>query len=614
MIEYSRQELQVFPRREKPLPSDWAERNIYLKKSSKPGRFLNANNPALAGIMNVFSLHHVRTGVLKKGIQTGGTQAVHILCGYEADYSNGNDNALIVMADEKSVKKLSKNRLLPIFTDSPALKQLVSCNPDDTTIYSINLSNNFRLDIGWATSEVSVSSEAYRVLVLDEIAKYEQVENIEDMKGRTNTFEETCKRWILSSPDVPDDPIDTEFNSCEVIMDFQPVCPHCGESQVMLWDNFTWPGKEDGTGKPNTIRNRKTARYACSHCGVLWDDHDRNKALLLALENGPFWGWHPREYVERFRSVAMHYPSWCSPFVSLSEIVAKWIEAQGKPKRLKKWHNTFAGEAWKEEASSSIDADSILKYRSELPRNLVPPDTAELWMVVDTQQESFYYEIWAAGYRQDNTAEVRSIPLHMVRHGQALTFEELRGLLNAEWTDHEGKTFRIVDGLQDSGGTRKAWQKHSRTAEVYDFCRANRIIQPIKGAHGRSGSMLSVTNLATYPNSNKPIQGGLQLLNVKVDIFKDELEGLLHLEPDDLGSLSFHCEIDETFAKHYTTESKNSDGDWIHHKAKGRNDYFDCNAYVLALRTKRGMKIPCKGAQQPARRIISRGVQRQWSA
>ena len=585
-VEYCPQEKAAMQKRTKLDASAWAERNIFLAKGPCPGRYKNANNPALAGIMDVFSLHHVRKGVLRKGIQTGGTQGVHILVAREADYSNGNDNALIVMADEKSVKKISSNRLVPIFTESPDLKNLISANPDDTTMYSIKLTNNFRLDIGWATSEVSVSSESYRVLVLDEIAKYQQVENIEDMKGRTNTFENECKQWILSSPGMLGAPIDVEFDSSDVVMDYYPVCPHCDEGQVMIFENFTWPVEQSA----NEIRHKKSAGYTCQHCGVIWDENDRKKALLKAMDSGEYKGWKPRTMVERFRSVSMHFPSWISPFMSMSEVVAKWLEAKGKPDKLKKWYNTVAGEGYEAKSESAVTAEHLLKYRSELARNAVPPNTFKLCLLADTQQAGFYYQIWAYGYRPD-------VNMHMIRHGIVESFAHLEAFYQEEFEDCTGKKYRISNGLIDSGGTRRGWQKHSRTTQVYEWCSRIRQMMPIKGVPGRTGNLVSYSARETYPGTNKPIPGGLKLATLRVDVFKDDLERRLMIEPDDPGALSFHYEIDAPFAKHYTTEVKDAFGEWQHDRNKGRNDFSDCTVYALALLEM--MPIPQMAPQKP---------------
>jgi phage terminase large subunit GpA-like protein len=182
-------------------------------------------------------------------------------------------------------------------------------------------------------------------------------------------------------------------------------------------------------------------------------------------------------------------------------------------------------------------------------------------------------------------------------------------MLQETYSDHTGKEFRISGGLIDSGGTRRGYQKHSRTTEVYEWCSKNRVMIPIKGLPGRNGEMVSYKIVATFPNSNRPIPGGLKRANLRVDFFKDELENKLARQPDDPGALSYHAGIDETFAKHFTTERKDENGDWQHDKAKGRNDYFDCNTYALALREMWKLRIPRKEQPASGRRVLSKGVQ-----
>jgi len=121
-------------------------------------------------------------------------------------------------------------------------------------------------------------------------------------------------------------------------------------------------------------------------------------------------------------------------------------------------------------------------------------------------------------------------------------------------------------------------------------------MMPVKGVHGRTGETVSYKQIDTFPATNKAIPGGLKRANLRVDIFKDELERRLQIEPDDAGALSFHCDIDAAFAKHYTAEYKDENGDWIHDRKKGRNDYFDCTVYAIALREMIKLRIPKKRA------------------
>lgn len=616
-IPFCAEELRALTHRPRQLGGTWSEENIYLKKSPRPGNWKNINNPPLKGIMDVFSLWHVRVGVIRKGIQTGGTQACYNLLAREADYSSGNDNALVIMADEKSVKKHGVNRLRPLFENSPSLVKIMSPIADDTTAYTMRLLSGFRIDIGWATSEVSLASESYRVIIFDEISKYSNLQNIDEGKGRATTYEDSKKLLFVSSPDLAGiDPLESEEASCEVIMDFHPICPECGTAQLMEWENFTWtkqasllPNTPATDPHPGDVRRLQLARYACKHCGVLWDNHDKNRAVQLAMEAQPYSGWVPRKIVPKFSSVAFVYPGWLSPFVSLSECVAKWIEAQnelketGRDDKLKKWTNTVAGEQYNREAVGAITLEHLLRYKSDLPRNLVPPDTYCLCMLVDTQQSCFYYEIWSYSYAPE-------MKLHMIRHGIVEKFADLEGLAHEEYRDHTGLIHRIAGGLIDSGGTRRGYQKHSRTVEVYEWCSRNRHIMPIKGMHGRTGDLISYKEMATFPGTNTAIPGMLKRGNIRVDLFKDELERRMGIEPDDPGALSFHDGIDEAFAKHYTAETKDDAGIWTHNR-KHRNDYWDCTVYALALLEMMKLRIPQKpqsNQQLNKNRVLSAGI------
>ena len=245
-------ELKVF-RKRKRLPGHlWAEKNIHVPIGSRQGLYRNHNNPAMHGVLDWATRSHVRTVVMAKGIQIGGTLAFYSLLLREAEYSA--DSALIVMADERSVKKLSKKRLQPMIDKSPALSAIKSTNPDDTTIYSITLGHGFTIDIGWASSEMSVSSESYRIVILDEISKYKTKGNIEDAKARTTVFPDTKRVWIFSSPgiDTEDptkrDPLMVEAENCDVMMDYHVICPDCGAEQVMIFDQFKWAGQATLTG------------------------------------------------------------------------------------------------------------------------------------------------------------------------------------------------------------------------------------------------------------------------------------------------------------------------------------------------------------------------------
>jgi len=198
-------------------------------------------------------------------------------------------------------------------------------------------------------------------------------------------------------------------------------------------------------------------------------------------------------------------------------------------------------------------------------------------MIADTQQDHFYYEIWCYGYQP-------RLDMHMAQHGIVQTFADLEHFLATYLDSIDGHKLPIAIGLIDSGGTKRGWQKHSRTVEVYEWCSRHRTMVPIKGVFGGSGMPITYKTIEVWPGTTKKIPGGLVRANLQVDLYKDELARLLAIHPDDPGALSFHSEIDSTFSAHFCAEVKDENGDWIHDKKRGRNDYWDCAVYAVALR------------------------------
>ncbi|NTW87795.1 MAG: hypothetical protein HGB26_01425, partial [Desulfobulbaceae bacterium] len=148
-------ERKVFRKRKRLPGPKWFERNIVVPVGSRKGQYRNSNNPALYSILDWATRPYVRTIVLGKGIQIGGTLGFYGLLLREGEYTA--DNALVVVADERTLKKLIKKRLQKMIDSSPSLAAIKSANPDETTMYSVTLANGFTIDGAWASSETSVS-------------------------------------------------------------------------------------------------------------------------------------------------------------------------------------------------------------------------------------------------------------------------------------------------------------------------------------------------------------------------------------------------------------------------------------------------------------------------
>lgn len=594
-------EVKAFRKRRKLPGPEWAEKNIVVPIGSRQGVYQHKNNPPLYGILDILSRPHVRKGVIGKGIQTGGTLAVYILVLREADYSSGGDNALLVMADEASVKKLSKGRLRKMIDKSPLLSALKSSNPDDTAIRSITLADGFTIDAAWISSETSVSSESYRVLVLDEISKpaYQKHRgHIADAKGRTTVYPDTKKIFVLSSPDVDSDdpakrdPLLDEMESCDVQYDYYVTCPDCGVEQVMIFENFGWPQQPSllpgqvPTANPAEIRRQRSAWYQCQHCPSRWNDYKRDKAVLLSMKKG----WQPTiPGIEFPESVYIHYPSWLSPYVSLSEVVARWLEAQGDEALLQKWHNLIAGISYKRSKQDRKE-DGILRLRDQRAAGMAPLQVDAIEISIDTQDHGFWYRIRAWQYGLALTSWL--VKAGYVSSASPDDFSGLDALLAAEYPDENGQPHRIMAGIIDTKG--------HRTAEVYAWCRRTGIMAGA-GAPGRKTQPMTVSRIDRFPGNGRPIPGGLALYHIDTHYHKDMLANKLLIDPTDPGALLLHSgytydqlralERDPSqqlshnlgdYAKQMCVEVRDDRGLWQCAKGKA-NHLWDCESNGLAL-------------------------------
>ena len=277
--------------------------------------------------------------------------------------------------------------------------------------------------------------------------------------------------------------------------------------------------------------------------------------------------------VSKPRSVGFHQPSWISPDVSLSEIAAAYLTAKTDRTKLIDFYNDYCAEPYIEKHSERKE-DAILALRDDRPRGVVPRGIAALLCLVDTQQKGFYYTVRAFGWGP-------ALDSWLVREGYVESFKGIEDVLyNSEYVDVDGAKHVIHAGFIDSGGGTGTVPQHSRTAEVYDFCRLNPIIRPLKGRQ-RMTTTVSPTQIDFYPRSKKPIPGGLTLYMVNVTYFKDQLATKLSIHPEDSGAWRLHSETSTEYARQMVVEYKDDVGRWLCPPGKA-NHYWDLGVYALA--------------------------------
>jgi len=240
-----------------------------------------------------------------------------------------------------------------------------------------------------------------------------------------------------------------------------------------------------------------------------------------------------------------------------------------------------------------------------MPRGICPRDPSAIIVLADTQQRGFYYQVWAYGWGRD-------LETWRIDHGYVEQFSHLADIGAKIWQDADGKEYRATCGFIDSGGgTDPHRPKHSRTTEVYEFCRMHPFFKPLKGRRELAAQGWSTSRLDYYPSRDGkkiPIPGGLTLYLLNVTMYKNDLSGKIAIEPADPGAYHLHAEMGEDYARQMCAEYQDERGWWICPNGRA-NHHWDLGVYGMAAADIVGIKNKRKpGESRPNRKIYSKGV------
>ncbi len=598
-VMWTEAERKVWRKRERLTPSQWAAKYITVVGGSMEGPWRNEAVPYLVKPMDTYGLPHVRELVICAVAQSGKTRAAYNCLFWSIDRDPG--PAMTVMSGQGPLHKFYADFLIPTLQRSERLKAMLSPNPDDTAKSRIKLRNGVTFYPAWATSAAALATFAIRYLIFDETDKYpaftgDETDPITLGYKRTRTYERRggYKVIKISTPTRDSGYIWRALQNCHQVWAYDVVCPSCGKAQRMFVEQLRWP---EGMSIED-LEAARAARYECRHCGDQWDERRREMAIRCGS-----WKATKGADLARPEKVGFHIPAWIVLDVSLTEIAVKWRKAQGDRAAEIDFYNDVLAETF-EDNFSERDEDKILALRDERPPGLVPRDTAALLIAIDTQQVGYYYEIRAFTFGPH-------LESYQVRYGFVESDEALlRVIHGGDYRDADGRAYQVQVGFIDSGGTREKKAKHSRTWEVYEFCRLNPLIKPIKGQQ-RQERTWKVFKVDNYPGTNKPIPGGLLRYDLNVTYYKDMLAAKLEIPAADPGAWHLHSEADADFARQICAEYRDERGLWQCPRSKP-NHYWDVSVYMLALADILGIKNwkrpAAEGETRPARRIRSKGI------
>jgi len=517
-------------------------------------------------------------------------------------YSVDQDPApmLIVLPIEDAAKEYSKERFRPMLLLSPQLKQHIKGKADKKdklgTIYVGLKSCN--VYFGYAGSPITLASRAIRYVFNSEVDKFPSWSGREAAPGdlaeeRTRTFWNR-KIWEDSTPTVRGGNIWRAWEKSLQHRYYVP-CPHCGVYQVLLWPQVKYPADNHDA---DAIKNQRLAWYECSHCKQkITDLHKPRmnaKGVWLAEghqqidTDGNITGEKPKS-----RHWGFHINCLYSPWLTFSEVAAKFISSKDDVEKLQNFINSWLGEPW-EERVQSTSPDVLVEHMHNYAPGVVPDEAFVLTAGVDVQAHQLYYVIRAWGAHETSW---------LIREGfceDFVTMEEIVGNTQYPCESH---------GRDPMGVTLAAIDTGHRTAEVYDFCRLRPWTMAVKGRGARQiTAPFSAGFIDKFPGTNRPIAGGLTLYSLNVDIYKGKIHHLLKHGYGEPGYWHLHRETSTEYRKQFAAEHqvqrRMPNGgikyEWRLVTNGAANHFLDCEVYSVAAADKLGIKFR-KGPVRMAR-------------
>jgi len=577
--------------------SEHAARYRIVTDGPHMGPWRHEYAPHTVKIMDTYGMPWVREVWFCGVEQSGKTNTMLNCMHWAADCDPG--DIFYMMPTESTMAKITGGRIKPMIKQSPRLAKYLTGRQDDITLARITLNHGVTIHPSWANSPASMATWTAKHCFGDEIDKGQELagreaDRVTLIRKRGRLYKGRYKRMFGSTPAQLF--IYKGMLACAQVHEYLVRCPHCDTLIRMEADQLDLEDLDI-----EKIEAGAPVHYICQDCGSMIDEVDREQGIRAGR-----WTCVKGFDVVRPARVGFHHRSWECLDVPMSEIAMAWLKAQnGTVADRIAWANGYEAIDYKFEQVDRQE-DYILRLRDEtMPRAVVPRDTSCLMIIADTQQQGFHYKVLAFGWGQDLDAA-------MIEHGYVLSFKHMIDIAARTWQDADGKEFRCQSGWIDSGGgTDPHRPKHSRTVEVYNFCRRTPFWKPIKGRRNMEQGW-NVKRLDYYPSSvgkKVPIPGGLNLYTINVTINKDELSRKLQIEPGDPGGIRLHADTGSDYAKQLCAEYQDERGYWICPKGKD-NHQWDCWVYGLAAADIIGVRNWSREPIKPGFTVFSKGVKK----
>jgi phage terminase large subunit GpA-like protein len=554
--------------------SEWAdaERQLTRRSSSEPGQWRTDRVPFLKEPMDLLSPRErrIRRVVLIFGSQSGAKTE----CGLNwIGRTIALDPAptLVMFPTESFAKRQIRQRLTPLFNDTPAVaaKSLSSKSRDAANaMFLKEFEGDMLLSIIGGNSGSAAQGMPAQNLWVDEASSLpleidDKGDPIENAEARQTNFPDR-KTLLTSTPG--------SRGACRITWEFETrsdrrrysmLMPCCGGHAVIEWQHMVWD-TSDGE-----------VFIQCPLCDERVSQHHKTSMLAGGI-------WTPTAKGDG-ETAGFHLPGWYAPYgwLSWEKIRDEFLRAKGDPLLLKGWVNKRAAEAWEDESLARVTADGLMARVGGYGHGTCPAGVLAVVMAVDVQDTWLEVSVWGYGRGEEAWRiwhqKIDGDP------GQDDVWEQVTSIREIPWPREGGGTMKALHCAVDTGG--------HFTGEAYDYCRqhSREGVVAIKGSSSRSAPVLGKPSKQDVTVRGRTIRNGVTLYMLGTHALKRTIYSRLKVEEQGPGFVHFDDATTDEYLQGLTCERlqpRYVKGfqvlEWV--KPNGaRNEPLDLAVYCLAM-------------------------------
>lgn len=561
------------------------------KSTALPGKYNASVTPWVAGIHEALDDPSIFKVVAMKSAQVAWTDGV--LLNYVGRRIDIDPCPMIIMfAKEGAAKKFNEEKFVPMVEVTPrlGLKIPVRNKRDKDNKWDFKGFPGGFLKLVSSNSPSDVKSTPAPVVCVEEPDDCnDNVKNqgntIRLLEERTKTF---SRRKVIfgGTPTVAGlSAVEAAFKEGDQRKFYVP-CPDCGNLQTLEWENVHWNNNDLINHEIYGHADLESVRYVCPHCGSLWDNAKKNRAVKLGK-------WQATSAFNGTASFTINEIYSPFPGSTLKNIVAKYLRAkqkmdEGDDSDMRSFINNQLGRAY--EFQSGLPEIEDLRSRSEDYEEFTVPELGcVLTAGVDVQHDRLAVVIVAWGPGEESWRIYWGEIYGPVMIPEKGAWADLETLLSRSFSNGHGSklTIRAVSIDSSDGQTQDA---------VYAFVRrrVSRGFMAIKGSsiNDESKEIFSIPKPSIDMGfKNKASKFGLRPYIVGTSRAKDLILGVdagagrLKLLGSGPGRMHWYKTIRPDYFEQLTSEVKAPSArsrKRVWQKKSGfRNEALDCEVYAL---------------------------------